>query len=306
MADPIQMTYARIRAREAAERRARIQRAYALAPRLQELDGLRTRLVMEAGQRKLTPEKSRAALLAISEEEQQILAGLGLKPDELELHYQCSVCRDTGFVGEIQRTPCACRLRYQQAALSGEGVNDRETFENFSESIYPDSVQRARAIKVKTFCLAYANSLPGAEKPNLLLMGMPGLGKTYLGNAIAFFAINRGIDSLRATAYRFVQDMLADIRDRSGRAVRYQTVPFLVLDDLGSEPDIPNVTREWLFAILNERTQARRPTVCITNLTLPQLMERYGERIMSRMADQGTTSAIQLTGSNLRLEGNRS
>jgi hypothetical protein len=42
----------------------------------------------------------------------------------------------------------------------------------------------------------------------------------------------------------------------------------MVLDDLGSEPVIPNVSFEWLFAVVNERTLAGLATVCSTNLTL--------------------------------------
>lgn len=300
MADSIEILYARIRSEEAAARRRRIDEAYRVSPRLMELDALRTGLIAEAGNKKITLAESRERLAAVALEEQSILRNLGLPGDALELRYRCPACKDTGFVGDALKSPCACRLRYQQAALQGEGVNERETFAAFSESVYKDEPERVRAIKVKTLCMAYAAALPRPEKPNLLLTGMPGLGKSYLGNAIAFEAINRGIDSKKVTAYHFVQDMLSDIRERTNNACRYQYVPLLVLDDLGSEPDIPNVSKEWLFTILNERTQTRRTTVCITNLSLMQLQQRYGERIMSRMADKSITIAIELTGSNLR------
>ena len=148
---------------------------------------------------------------------------------------------------------------------------------------------------------AYADALPNPSKPNLLLLGMPGLGKSYLGNAIGLRAIDRGIDALRLTAYRFVQDILADIRENRQNARRYQHVPLLILDDLGTEPDIPNVSTEWLFAVMNERFLAGRPSVCITNLSLQELQERYGERLMSRLCDKNTTQVMQLTGHNLRL-----
>jgi hypothetical protein len=36
-----------------------------------------------------------------------------------------------------------------------------------------------------------------------------------------------------------VQTVLRDIRERTEKAQRYQTVSLLVLDDLGSEPNIP-------------------------------------------------------------------
>lgn len=78
-------------------------------------------------------------------------------------------------------------------------------------------------------------------------------------------------------------------------------MPLLILDDLGSEPEIPNVSTEWLFAVVNERVLAGRASVCITNLSLAELQARYGERLMSRLCDRNTTLVMQLTGRNLRL-----
>ena len=37
---------------------------------------------------------------------------------------------------------------------------------------------------------------------------MPGLGKSFLGNAIAYDALSRGIDAERVTAYAFIQTVL--------------------------------------------------------------------------------------------------
>jgi DNA replication protein DnaC len=129
---------------------------------------------------------------------------------------------------------------------------------------------------------------------------MPGLGKSFLGNAIAYEALLRGVDAERVTAYAFVQTVLKDIRERTERTLRYQRVPLLVLDDLGSEPSIPNVSFEWLFAVINERTLAGLATVCSSNLTLKQLSDFYDERFMSRLCDRNTTQVLQLTGQNLR------
>ena len=129
---------------------------------------------------------------------------------------------------------------------------------------------------------------------------MPGLGKSFLGNAIAYEALSRGIDAERVTAYAFIQTVLLDIREQTQKAARYQNVPLLVLDDLGSEPVIPNVSFEWLFAVINERTLAGLATVCSTNLTLSQLQTRYDDRFMSRLCDKNTTLVLHLTGDNLR------
>ncbi|MDO4572574.1 MAG: ATP-binding protein [Clostridia bacterium] len=293
--------YARIRAEELRAQAARVEEAYARAPRLAALDEERRQVLLDVGSRACTPPAGAARLEQLYAEETQILHALGLPGDYLKLRERCPLCHDTGFTGQDRKAPCACYLGYREAQKGESGINARETFENFDEDIYPDALQKKRSGNARKLCEAYAAALPRPEKPNLLILGMPGLGKSYLGNAIAHAAIRRGLDALRVTAYRFVQDVMADIRENRQNARRYQNVPLLVLDDLGSEPVIPNVSVEWLFAVVNERSLAGRASVCITNLQLAELQARYGERLMSRLCDKNTTQVLQLAGKNLRV-----
>lgn len=291
--------YEHIRAEEHEALSRRIDDAFMRAPRLKTLDSERSRLFSDLGARKITAQEGKRRLDEISAEEQAILASLGLSPDALSLHVRCELCNDTGYVG-VAHQPCACRLLYRERLRGSDGVNERETFLNFSQDVFPNAEQKKRTVNAKVICERYAKALPLPEKPNLLLLGMPGLGKSFLGNAIAYEALLRGVDAERVTAYAFVQAVLKDIRERTEHTQRYQRVPLLVLDDLGSEPSIPNVSFEWLFAVINERTLAGRATVCSSNLTLKQLSDFYDERFMSRLCDRNTTQVLQLTGENLR------
>lgn len=90
------------------------------------------------------------------------------------------------------------------------------------------------------------------------------------------------------------------LKERISSLNTYMNVPFLVLDDLGSEPMIPNITVESIFALCDERRSAGRATVYITNLSLEELRNRYGERVSSRIADSAVTKAILFTGDSLR------
>ena len=292
--------YDSIRASERAALAARVDDAFMRAPRLAEIDAMRSRIFADVGAHAVSSAEGIKTVARLADEEQAILRSLGLPSDTHILHYRCEACRDTGFVGDAPKRPCACRLRYREREKSCAEINERETFSNFSADVYPDETQKKRALNAKKLCESYADALPRPEKPNLLILGMPGLGKSYLGNAVACEAISRGVDATRITTYRFVQDMLSDIREHTNYARRYSSVPLLVLDDLGSEPDIPNVSTEWLFAVVNERVQSRLATVCITNLSLSALQARYGERLMSRLVDRNTTTALQLVGDNLR------
>lgn len=297
--DALESLYDQIRAEEREALARRIDEARARAPRLLELDALRASLLRDVGARRVTAADGKLRLEEIAAEERELLLSVGMPPDALSLRVRCELCGDAGYVG-AQRRPCACRLLYREALLGAEGVNERETFASFACDIFPTAEQKRRTLNAKTICETYAKALPAPEKPNLLLMGMPGLGKSFLGNAIAREALSRGVDSLRVSAYAFTQRILSDIRENTGYARRFQSVPLLVLDDLGSEPVIPNVSTEWLFAVVNERVISRLPSVCITNLTLTDLQNRYGERLMSRLCDRNTTQVLLLTGDNLR------
>ena len=77
-------------------------------------------------------------------------------------------------------------------------------------------------------------------------------------------------------------------------------IPVLMLDDLGSEPLMQNITVEQLFHLINERQRKGLSTVISTNLTLPELKERYTERIVSRLNDPGNCEVIILEGRDLR------
>jgi len=291
--------YARIRSEEREALERRISGAYSRAPRLKELDDARSKLFIDLGARRINAQEGKCLLETIAKEEHDILLSLGLPADALKLHVRCELCNDTGYVG-INNRPCACRLLRREKLRGVEGINEREVFSKFSSEIYPTVEQKKRALNAKTICEAYAKSLPNPEKPNILLIGMPGLGKSFFCNAIAYESIKRGIDVEFVTAYSFIQGILRDIKEGTQYAVRYQTCPLLVLDDLGSEPNIPNVSFEWLFAVINERTIAGRATVCSSNCTLKQLSEIYDERFMSRLCDRNTTQVLMLTGENLR------
>ena len=78
------------------------------------------------------------------------------------------------------------------------------------------------------------------------------------------------------------------------------SVPLLLIDDLGSEPMMRNITVEYLFTLLNERMAARRHTVIATNLSPLQLQQTYGERVSSRLLDRTRCAVIKLEGKDLR------
>ena len=68
----------------------------------------------------------------------------------------------------------------------------------------------------------------------------------------------------------------------------------------GTEPQIPNITVEQLFCVINERCELNKGTVFATNLTPRHIEEMYGERIFSRLTAKSLTIFITIEGSDIR------
>jgi len=246
------------------------------------------------------------------------LKRLGYAEDYLDPIYRCPVCRDTGFVGESVREECACfRQRVVQRLFEAADASTgaAQTFETYDPSVFPDDekvdgvrTQRERSLAVRDMCRDYAESCPDARRPGLLLTGNTGLGKTFLLNCIQNRLISRGFVPIKVTGYRLFEAMHgAHFGEEDKRAEFRQMLDcdILLIDDLGAEPMMQNVTREYLFILLNERQIGRRHTAMASNLTAGNLMERYGERVLSRLFDTLNMQTAELRGRDLRLFGVR-
>ncbi|MDO4544492.1 MAG: ATP-binding protein [Clostridia bacterium] len=295
--------YKKIQAENRQKLEQRREHAYSKSPRFLELDSLSAEVLIDLARGKIDPCEAARRNQAIRTEQEALLKSLFLPPTYLDMRYICPNCKDTGLVGTDIKRPCACYLKNeQQFLLEGARINNSETFENFSTDIYPEDAQRFRSQNAKKLCERYANSLPAPKPPCLLLHGQAGLGKSFFGNAIAYRAIENGIPCIRITAYRFIQDIMEGLSARENRLDKYVTLPLLVLDDIGIEPMIPNITRESLLSVLGERQGAGLATVYITNLSYEEIGLRYSERFASRLFNREITLMISLTGEDLRKE----
>lgn len=240
------------------------------------------------------------------------LVAAGLDADFLQPVYQCTRCRDTGYVGEPLHERCDCfERKLRERVIGGDnGLNPAETFASFDASIFPDTplgehtadTQRGLMERVRAFCEGYAEQYPHNMRPNLLFVGMSGLGKTFLLNCIGNHVQARGIEVFKLTAYQLIERVRASIFDHDRDAMPpLLDVPLLLLDDLGVEPLYNNITVEQLFSLLNERSLGGRHTVLSTNLMPDELSRRYTERVCSRLFDKRTSTMVMFKGKDVRL-----
>jgi DNA replication protein DnaC len=293
--------YEKLRRENGLEYEKRLNDCRIFAPQIVQIEKALRGLIAEVAQEHLTVNEAKERQMLLHEEQQELLLKKGFPMDYLEPIVHCPYCGDTGFVGDPVKKPCSCHLLLlQQFLADGAKINCVESFENFDEEIYPTEHQKKEARKALAVCKQYADTLPKPYPANLLILGQAGLGKSYFGNAIAYRAIENGVHSLRTTAYSFINDIVSGFSEHNTRLFSYIEPDFLVLDDLGSEPMIPNVTVESVFTLINERMLSGKASCVISNFSVAELHGLYGERVASRFVDTEAFRLFKLNGANLR------
>jgi DNA replication protein DnaC len=137
--------------------------------------------------------------------------------------------------------------------------------------------------------------LPGTT-PNLLIVGQTGTGKTYAGYAVLREAARLGQWTWASTAFEHVRN--SGFSDGDPKLVeRSCRADVLLLDDLGAERTT-DFAVESLAALVDERRREHRRTIFTTNLGRSELVKRYDDRIVSRIA--GGASVVLLNGTDRR------
>lgn len=125
------------------------------------------------------------------------------------------------------------------------------------------------------------------DRCGLLLCGTVGNGKTTMMDAIINLYTGQITHQGRSVGFRRL-DAIELNRCTDDRLDEIKRHPLLAIDDLGTENvsvkvygnEISPVTE-----ILYHRYQQQLPTVITTNLTPPQLRDRYGERVADRFRE---------------------
>lgn len=133
-----------------------------------------------------------------------------------------------------------------------------------------------------------------SEGRSAIFSGPPGRGKTHLGVAIAYRAIQNGFEARFTTADQLIGDLSsAAARGRLEEALEPFLHPHvLVIDELGYQsyaPDAANV----LYRVVNDRYLKGRSMIVTTNKPLAALGQLLhdgdlAEAILDRLLERGT------------------
>ncbi len=324
MADDVRQTvrreFDRLLSQEQRERDERIRDAEARDPEIAELLRRRTLALTQAYAQALSERRTpardeiRAQQKRIDAQVRARLKALGLPEDYLQMRYRCDICQDRGYIGDAGRRDCECfraRLDEERRRRARLDMAGDDTFERFDEGVFTAEPlpglgysQREFMCRARDICARYCEAFPGNRRRNLVLTGAPGLGKTFLLNCMANRLYARGVAVSYLTAYRMLGAMRESVMGVDEQPFQLMLgAELLIIDDLGSEPVYRNITIEMLFTLLNERMRARAHTLIATNLTPPQLLERYGDRVASRLLNTEDTAVLGFVGADVRVRG---
>ena len=248
----------------------------------------------------------RPAIQKIREEKRVLLEKAGYSPEDLEAHYSCTLCRDSGI---FEGKKCRCFMKLQGEILYKQSkmgeILERENFSRFQLERF-DNVERKTQTGNKTvreymkdirdYFYGYCQNYP-ENQGNFIFTGGTGTGKTFFLHCIAKALLDRGVSVLYFTAEglfnHFSRLMREGIEDEF-----VEEVDVLLLDDLGTEFS-NSFTASRFFNLLNQRILTRKTMMISTNLNFKDLRELYSDRVVSRMMSD--YEIIPLYGRDLRL-----
>ena len=306
--------YAARRAENAREEERRLTEAAGLIPALPMELEKRRELVFSGMRRVLAGQPLPDMEKAMAEQNEKIhrlLEAAGLPTDHLQPVFTCPVCQDTGYVGDNVKDYCPClKAALNKRLFETVGLSEKapQTFENFDPEIFsgdklPDRAYSQRDLMntYKSLGEAYAQSFPQTPVNDMLFFGPSGLGKTYLMQAIAHRVLERGYNALIVSAYKVIEAAReAHFKNDMSLMAPFMEADLLLVDDLGVEPQMENVTLVYLYNLINERQTRGLHTIYSTNLSKDELWDRYSERIASRLLDPRQVKVLPFTGKDVR------
>jgi DNA replication protein DnaC len=320
---------ARLRARS--ERHAREihdlrSRLYREQPGLARLDAELRRTMIEVAELALSGERNcdakleeiRTRNLALQQEREELLRGLGYGPAALDDAPLCSKCRDTGWIG-AKMCSCLSALCAEEQIRELSKMLDLggQSFDKARLDVYSDRVEagqkrssREHMKQVISFCEGYARQFGTHPVKNLFFSGGTGLGKTFLSACIAREVSAAGYSVVYDTAINIFATFEArqfareadQEREARGDARRYLNCDLLILDDLGSEMTTQMVNMA-LYELVNSRLMSGKRTVISSNLSMDEVRARYTPQIASRL--EGEYREIAFYGEDIRLGSRR-
>ena len=186
--------------------------------------------------------------------------------------------------------------RLLQRRIKAAGFRELKTLDDFDWTFNP-SIK-----KKQVFDLATCRFV--REARDVLLLGPPGVGKSFLAQAIGYQALKAGFLVLYRSIFDVVRDFLHDeaLGGEDKVLARYLRPDLLLIDDMGMK-QLPKRSGEYLFEIIMRRYETRS-TLMTSNRPLEDWGKLIGDvpsatAILDRFLHHA--EIIQITGKSYRL-----
>lgn len=147
-------------------------------------------------------------------------------------------------------------LRYKQSKLTEKPTIDQFNFN------YHSSRQRQKSLILSLMDLEFIK-----QKKDIILIGNPGVGKSFIAKCLAYAATQAGIKTLHTSAMDMLNHLIAAEADHSLlKKLQYYELPdLLVCDEIGYLP-LGRQGSNLFFQVISARHE-KKSTIITTNLT---------------------------------------
>ncbi len=223
----------------------------------------------------------------------ELIVAAGYPEDYLDIPYSCKLCKDSGILnGKL----CECHLALLQQLSVGElacsPMLAGATFKTFDIEYYSDKIKmeaepRLTQREYMGGCLAMLKSYAENFSPrsnSFFFSGGTGLGKTHLALAVLNRLTQRGYSVYYSSAGSLLKQMERERFGRSADSIEEELFnnDLIIIDDLGAEFSTA-FSQAAVNELINNAILSGKAMIIISNLSVDELKERYGQRVVSRL-----------------------
>ncbi len=244
--------------------------------------------------------------LEAQKEKEELLTKNGYPKDYLEPQYYCKACNDSGILnGKL----CPCHLELLQkisiSEYSCSSILALSTFDTFDLKYYSTDKDEELGFPPRDYMTAsleliknYVNNFH-KNANSFFFLGGTGLGKTHLSLAIMNEVMKKGFNVFYDSADNMLKEMERERfskKSLEGIEEEIDNADLLIIDDLGSEYKTA-FSETAVYNLINNSILKSKPMIISSSLSLKQLEDRYGQRVVSRL---NSFEIIKFKGTDIR------